>query len=132
VISLPRIDDTRGNLTYIESGRQVDFEIRRVYYLYDVPAGAKRGGHAHRTLTQLIIAASGSFDVVLDDGRDRQVVRLDSPDSALYVAPMVWHEIQGFAEGSLCLVLASEHFDESEYLRVYADYCSTVLGTTDR
>jgi dTDP-4-dehydrorhamnose 3,5-epimerase-like enzyme len=127
VISLPKIEDARGNLTFIESCRHVDFEIKRVYYLYDVPAGAERGGHAHRELTQLIIAASGSFDVLLDDGHDCKTVRLEAGDSALYLTPMVWREIENFAEHSLCLVLASEYFDEAEYIRDYADYCAEVL-----
>jgi dTDP-4-dehydrorhamnose 3,5-epimerase-like enzyme len=129
VISLPKIEDERGNLTFVESGRHVDFEIKRVYYLYDVPAGAERGGHAHRTLTQLIVAASGSFDVVLDDGRERKIVRLDSADSALLLAPMVWREIENFAANSVCLVLASAYFDEDEYIRDYEDYRTSVLGT---
>jgi hypothetical protein len=93
-----------------------------------VPAGAERGGHAHRAITQLIIAASGSFDVLLDDGRGRKRVRLDSADSALYLPPMVWREIERFSANSICLVLASAHFDESEYIRDYEEYCAAVLG----
>jgi uncharacterized RmlC-like cupin family protein len=126
VIALPKIEDERGNLTFIESGRHVEFEVKRVYYLYDVPAGAERGGHTHRTLRQLIIAASGSFDVVLDDGRDRKTVHLDSADSGLYLAPMVWREIENFSAHSVCLVLASAHFDESEYIRDYQEYSAAV------
>jgi hypothetical protein len=129
VISLPKIEDGRGNLTFIESARHVDFEIKRVYYLYDVPGGADRGGHAHRTLRQLIIAASGSFDVVLDDGRGRTAVHLNRSYSGLYLAPMVWREIENFSGGSVCLVLASAHFDESDYIRDYEDYRAAVLGT---
>lgn len=127
MISLPKIEDERGNLTFIESGRHVDFEIKRVYYLYDVPAGAERGGHAHRALSELIIAASGSFDVVLDDGHDRKIVTLAAADSALHVPPMVWREIDSFTANSICLVLASAHFDESEYIRDYEEYCAAVL-----
>jgi hypothetical protein len=128
VISLPKIEDGRGNLTFIESRRHVDFEIKRVYYLYDVPGGADRGGHAHRTLRQLIIAASGSFDVVLDDGRERTVIHLNRSYSGLYLAPMVWREIENFSGGSVCLVLASAHFDESDYIRDYQDYCAAALA----
>lgn len=99
-----------------------------MYYLYDVPEGAERGGHAHRLLTQLIVAASGSFDVVLDDGRERTRVHLDAADSALYLPPMVWREMENFAANSVCLVLASAYFDESEYIRDYDDYRAAVLA----
>ena len=116
------VDDERGNLTSIESRREVEFEIQRVYYLYDVPGGAERGGHAHRTLRQLIIAASGSFDVILDDGRKRTTVHLNRANSGLYLAPMIWREINNFSGGSVCLVLASAPYDELDYLRDYQDY----------
>lgn len=119
VVSLPKIADQRGNLTFIEGGRHVEFEIKRVYYLYDVPGGAERGGHAHRDLRQFIIAASGSFDVILDDGTDRQRFHLNRPYSGLYVAPMIWREIDNFSGGSVCLVLASTVYDEADYLRDY-------------
>jgi hypothetical protein len=128
LISLPKVEDGRGNLTFIESGRHVDFEIKRVYYLYDVPGGADRGGHAHRTLQQLIIAASGSFDVIIDDGRERSTSHLTRSYSGLYLAPMVWREIENFSGGSVCLVLASAHFDESDYIRDYEDYCAAALA----
>jgi dTDP-4-dehydrorhamnose 3,5-epimerase-like enzyme len=131
VISLPKIEDARGNLTFIEGGGHVDFEIKRVYYLWDLPEGAERGGHAHRSITQLIIAAAGSFDVILDDGRDRKRVHLDAADSALYLPRMVWREMENFAANSICLVLASAHFDESEYIRDYDDYCAEVLLSPD-
>jgi hypothetical protein len=124
LISLPKIEDGRGNLTFIESTRHVDFAIERVYYLYDVPGGADRGGHAHRKLRQLIIAASGSFDVVLDDGQERRAVHLNRSYTGLYIAPMVWREIENFSGGSVCLVLASAHFDETDYIRGYEDYCA--------
>jgi hypothetical protein len=129
VIALPRIEDGRGNLTFIEGGEHVDFEIERVYYLYDVPGGAERGGHAHRTLRQLIIAASGSFDVVLDDGNERRRVHLNRSHSGLYLAPMVWRELENFSGGSICLVLASAHFDESDYIREYDEFRAAVLGS---
>jgi hypothetical protein len=128
LIALPKIEDGRGNLTYIESTRHVDFEIQRVYYLYDVPGGADRGGHAHRTLRQLIIAVSGSFDVIIDDGRERSTIHLNRSYSGLYLAPMVWREIENFSGGSVCLVLASAHFDESDYIRDYDDYRSAALA----
>ena len=128
LISLPKIEDGRGNLTFIEANRHVDFEIKRVYYLYDVPGGADRGGHAHKTLRQLIIAASGSFDVILDDGLERRAVHLNRSYAGLYLAPMVWREIENFSGGSVCLVLASAYFDESDYIRDYEDYRAATLA----
>ena len=132
VVVLPRIEDGRGNLTFIEGGQHVEFEIARVYYLYDVPGGAERGGHAHRTLRQLIIAASGSFDVVLDDGHERRTVHLNRSHSGLYLAPMVWRELENFSGGSICLVLASAHFDESDYIRDYDEFQAAVLDSPER
>jgi hypothetical protein len=119
IMDLPKITDVRGNLTFIEGDRHVPFEIKRVYYLYDVPGGESRGGHAHKTLHQFIIAASGSFDVILDDGVDRRSFHLNRSYYGLYVAPMVWRELDNFSSGSVCLVLASEHYDESDYVRDY-------------
>jgi len=121
-IELPKISDPRGNLTFIESGRHVPFEIKRVYYLYDVPGGATRAGHGHKTLKQLIIAMSGSFDVELDDGRAKKTYHLNRSYSGLYIPPMVWRDIGNFSSGSVCLVLASEFFDESDYYRTYHDF----------
>jgi hypothetical protein len=122
LVDLPVIHDARGNLTFIEGGRHVDFDIARVYYLYDVPGGAERAGHAHKTLHQLLIAMSGSFDVVLDDGRTRERCHLNRSYRGLYLPPMTWREIDNFSSGSVCLVLASEPFDEDDYLREYADF----------
>jgi len=119
IIELPKIVDVRGNLTFIEQKKHIPFEIKRVYYLYDVPAGESRGGHAHRTLKQFIIAASGSFDVILDDGKDRKTFHLNRPYMGLYICPMVWRELNNFSSGSVCLVLASDLFDESDYIRDY-------------
>lgn len=123
IIELPRIVDTsRGALTHIEGGQHVPFEIRRVYYLYDVPGGATRGGHAHKKLQQLIIALSGSFSVDLDDGREKKTVSLNRSYYGLYVATMTWRELHDFSSGSVCMVLASEHYDESDYYRDYSDF----------
>lgn len=128
VIDLPRIQDPRGNLTFIEGGSHIPFEIERVYYLYDVPGGAERGGHAHKALHQLIIAMSGSFDVVLDDGRGKKRVHLNRSYNGLYVCPMIWRELDNFSSGSVCMVLASNRFDEADYYRDYADFMRARWG----
>jgi hypothetical protein len=122
IINLPKIANTRGNLTFIEGGRHIGFDIRRVYYLYDVPGGAERGGHAHRALHQLIVAMSGSFDVVLDDGREKRRFHLNRSYYGLYVCPMMWRELDNFSSGSVCMVLASNYYDESDYYRNYRDF----------
>ncbi len=122
LIELPKIADPRGNLTFVESNRQVPFEIRRVYYLYDVPGGETRGGHAHKQLEQLLVAASGSFDVVLDDGTERKRFSLNRSHMGLYVPRMVWRELENFSTGSLCLVMASEYYDEEDYYRDYGEF----------
>lgn len=122
LVDLPRIQDPRGNLTFIEGTHHVPFAIQRVYYLYDVPGGAERGGHAHRALEQLIIAMSGSFDVVLDDGTRKQRFHLNRSYYGLYVCPMIWREIDNFSSGSVCLVLASNTYDEADYFRDYGEY----------
>lgn len=128
LFELRRIADARGNLTAIEGSVDVPFEIRRVYYLYDVPGGESRAGHAHRTLEQVIIAASGSFDVSLDDGSRTQVFQLNRSYRALYVPPMQWRLISNFSSGSVCLVLASEHFDESDYYRDHDEFMRAVAA----
>jgi hypothetical protein len=117
VVEFPRITDPRGNLTYIEADDHVDFAIKRVYYLYDVPGGAERGGHAHRQLRQVLIAMAGSFDVVLDDGTSRQRIHLNRSYYGLCIPQMIWREIDNFSSGSVCMVLASEHYDEGDYYR---------------
>ena len=120
IVKLPRITDPRGNLTFVEPPDHVPFEIGRVYHLYDVPAGETRGGHAHRQLEQLLIAVSGSFEVVLDDGTERTSVTLNRPYEGLLVPRMVWRELENFSSGSVCLVLASHRYDEADYYREYA------------
>ena len=122
IINLPRIPDPRGNLTFIEGERHVPFTIRRVYYLYDVPGGETRGGHAHKRLEQFIIAASGSFDVLVDDGRQKKRFFLNRSYYGLYLPRMVWRELENFSSGSVCLVLASELFEESDYYRDYQQF----------
>jgi hypothetical protein len=122
LIDLPRIQDPRGNLTFVESGNHIPFDIQRVYYLYDVPGGSERGGHAHRDLHQLIIAMSGSFDVVLDDGKEKKRVHLNRSYYGLYVCPMIWRELDNFSSGAVCMVIASNKYDEADYYRQYSDF----------
>jgi hypothetical protein len=119
LIDLPKISDPRGNLTFIEGNQHIPFEIKRVYYTYDVPGGSDRGAHAHKQLQQLIIAMSGSFDVVLDDGFEKKRFHLNRSYFGLYVCPMMWRELDNFSSGSVCLVLASELFDPDDYYRDY-------------
>lgn len=127
-IDLPKIADPRGNLTFIEEERHVPFEIKRVYYLYDVPGGAMRAGHAHKALHQFLIAMSGSFDVVLDDGRERRRVHLNRSYYGLYIPPLIWREIDNFSSGSVCLALVSDYYDEADYYREYEDFRRVVEG----
>ncbi len=122
IINLPKISDIRGNLTFIEENKHIPFEIKRVYYLYDVPGGESRGGHAHKNLQQFIIAANGSFDVILDDGFERKRFYLNRSYYGLYVPPMIWRELNNFSSGSVCLVLASELYDEEDYIRDYKTF----------
>ena len=122
LIDLPKIGEPRGNLTFVEGGRHVPFEIKRVYYLYDVPGGAERGGHAHKGLHQLIVAMSGSFDIVLDDGQSKKRFHLARSYYGLYVCPMIWREMDNFSSGAVCLVLASNLYDESDYYRDYDEF----------
>ena len=130
LIDLPKITDPRGNLTFIEGGKHVPFDISRVYYLYDVPGGSERGGHAHKALSQLIIAMSGSFDVVLDDGREKKRFHLNRSYYGLYVCPMMWRELDNFSSGSVCMVIASNCYDEQDYYRDYADFIYAIDHTT--
>ena len=126
LIELPKIEDPRGSLTFIEGDNHIPFDIQRVYYLYDVPGGAERGGHAHKELSQLIIAMSGSFDVILDDGKNKKRVHLNRSYNGLYVCPMMWRELDNFSSGSVCMVLASNKYDEDDYYRDYDDYIAAL------
>ena len=126
IINLPKISDPRGNLTFIEGGSNVPFDIKRVYYLYDVPGGAERGGHGHKALHQLIVAISGSFDVVLDDGYEKKRFSLNRSYYGLYVCPMIWRELDNFSSGSVCMVLASNLYDEEDYYRDYNSFIEVV------
>ena len=122
IIDLPRISDDRGNLTFVEGGNHIPFDIQRIYYLYDVPGGSERGAHAHKDLQQLIIAMSGSFDVILDDGSQKKRFNLSRSYYGLYVCPMIWRELVNFSSGAVCLVLASNLYDEDDYYRDYDEY----------
>lgn len=126
IIDFPKITDPRGNLTFVEGGNHIPFDIKRVYYLYDVPGGAERGGHAHKKLQQVIIAMSGSFDVVLDDGTAQKRIHLNRSYYGLYVPTMMWREIDNFSSGSVCMVLASELYEESDYFRDYHAFMQAV------
>ena len=126
IYDLPRINDPRGNLTFVESNRHIPFDIRRVYYLYDVPGGAERGGHAHKALHQFIIAISGSFDIHLDDGYAEKKIHLNRSYNGLYVCPMIWREIDNFSSGAVCMVLASDYYDEADYYRDYDLFVNNV------
>jgi dTDP-4-dehydrorhamnose 3,5-epimerase-like enzyme len=119
IINFPKVADSRGNLSFIEEEKHVPFQIRRVYYLCDVPSGATRGGHAHRTMQQIIIALSGSFDVVVDNGMDRKSYFLNRPHYGLYVPPPIWRQLENFSSNSVAVMLVSTFFEESDYIRDY-------------
>ncbi len=129
IIELPRIQDPRGNLTFIESTRHVPFDIRRVFYLYDVPGGESRGGHAHKRLEQLMVAAAGSFDVVVNDGEHETRFSLNRSYHGLYIPPLIWREMENFSSGSVCLVLSSHFYDESDYYRDYEQFSLAATST---
>ncbi|MBX3482847.1 FdtA/QdtA family cupin domain-containing protein [Phenylobacterium sp.] len=127
-IDLPVIEDPRGNLCVIESGQHAPFEVKRVYYLYDVPSQSTRAGHAHLALHQLLIAVSGSFDVSLHDGSRAERVTLNRPNRGLHVGPMMWRDIDNFSSGAVCLVLASAHYDEADYIREFDRFLAAARG----
>ncbi len=122
VIELPRINDPPGNLSFIEGSRHVPFEIKRVFYLYDVPGGETRAGHALKTCYQLVAAVMGSFDLILDDGKDRKKFSLNRAYQAVLIPPAIWRELENFSSGAVCMVLASEVYDENAYYRSYIEY----------
>lgn len=125
IIDIPKINNAKGNIGVIENDT-IPFDVKRVYYLFDVPSGAKRGGHAHKKLKQVLIAISGSFDVVLKNGKSKEIVTLNRPDKGLLIENNIWRELENFSSGSVCLVLASEEFSENDYIRSYKDYLSFI------
>jgi dTDP-4-dehydrorhamnose 3,5-epimerase-like enzyme len=128
VVELPKIADPRGNLTFVEGGRHIPFEIKRIFYLYDVPGGETRAGHALRKCHQFIIALSGSFDLILDDGTRKERYHLNRSYYGLYVPPLIWREIENFSTNSVCLVMASEFYNEDDYFREYPDFIKVAGG----
>ncbi|MDR0470605.1 MAG: FdtA/QdtA family cupin domain-containing protein [Nitrososphaerota archaeon] len=122
IVNFPKVSDYRGNLSFIEESRQIPFAIKRVYYLYDVPSGANRGGHAHKELEQVVIALSGSFDVILDDGERRRTFFLNRPHYGLYIPSGIWRELENFSSNSVALSLVSQAYDELDYLRDYVEF----------
>lgn len=122
ILPLNKIHNRAGNITIIEGNNSVPFDVKRIYYLYDIPGGEDRGGHAHKELRQLIVAASGSFNVLLDDGLNKKVVTLNRPDYGLLVVPGIWRELMEFSSGAICLVLASEIYSETDYIRTYNEF----------
>ncbi|WP_436399646.1 sugar 3,4-ketoisomerase [Roseobacter sp. S98] len=122
LIDLPIISDPRGDLTFVEGGRHVPFDIQRVYFLYNVPVDSERGGHAHRALQQVVFALSGSFRMKIDDGKSKSDVWLRNPRRGLYIKNMVWREMDNFSQGAVCMVLASHYYDEADYYRDYGEF----------
>jgi hypothetical protein len=122
VILLPKIHNRSGNLTSLENNNNIPFDIKRVYYLYDVPGGEDRGGHAHRELQQFIVAVSGAFDVLIDDGINKKIIHLDRPYIGLQIVPGIWRELLNFSSGAICLVLASLKYNPEDYIRDYNDF----------
>jgi dTDP-4-dehydrorhamnose 3,5-epimerase-like enzyme len=122
IIQLPKIRDDRGNLTFVENGRHIPFEVKRIFYLYDIPGGESRGAHAHFNCHQFLVAASGSFEVTFTDGRDQSSFFLNQPYYGLHIPPMIWASEVNFSSGAICLVLGSELFNEADYIRDYDDF----------
>lgn len=122
VVEMEKNHNPAGNITVYQNGASQPFSVKRIYYLYDVPGGSERGGHAHKQLHQLIVAASGSFDVIIDDGRNKKIIQLNRPYYGLLVVPGIWREIVNFSSGAICLVLASEKYSEEDYIRDYNEF----------
>lgn len=122
ILPLSKVHNRAGNITVVEGNENIPFETKRIYYLYDIPSGENRGGHAHKDLQQLIVATSGSFDVLLDDGKNKKIIRLDRPNMGLYVVPGIWRELFEFSSGSVCLVLASRKYEDADYIRDYKEF----------
>lgn len=122
ILPLRKIHNRGGNITIVEGEKNLPFEVKRIYYLYDIPSGENRGGHAHKELRQLIVATSGSFNVLLDDGTNKKIVTLNRPDYGLIIVPGIWRELMDFSSGAICLVLASHGYDEDDYIRDYKKY----------
>jgi hypothetical protein len=122
VIDVAKVHNEAGNITVVQNGQNIPFEVKRVYYLYDVPSGEARGGHAHYELEQFIVAASGSFDVIIDDGINKKRVSLNRPNLALHIVPGLWRELDNFSSGSICMVLASHKYDEKDYIRNHDEF----------
>ena len=128
IIHFPKIQNRAGNITPIQNNIEVPFEIKRVYYLYDVPGGESRGAHAHKALEQVIVAVSGSFDVTIDDGHNKKTVSLNRPYFGLHMKPGMWRELSNFSSGSICLVLASLEYSEQDYIRIYEEFIQFKQG----
>ena len=122
IIDLPQVHSIAGNITAVENHKNISFAVKRIYYLYDIPGGEARGAHAHKTLNQYIIAASGSFDITIDDGYNKRTFSLNHPNRALHLVPGIWRELSNFSSGAICLVLASQKYDENDYLRTYKSF----------
>ncbi len=122
IIHLPKIYNPAGSITPVQNNIDIPFAIKRVYYLYDIPGGEDRGAHAHKNLQQLVIAASGSFDIMIDDGRNKKTVSLNRPYMGLYIQPYIWRDISNFSSGAITLVLASRHYDAGDYIREYDEF----------
>jgi dTDP-4-dehydrorhamnose 3,5-epimerase-like enzyme len=128
-IQLPKIPDDRGNLSFIEAGRPIPFVIKRIYWIYDVPGGETRGGHAYKTLQEFVVALSGSFDVVLDDGKERKIVPLNRSYHGLYVPNMIWRDIENFSTNAVCMILASQPYSASDYIRDYQTFLQQTIAS---
>lgn len=126
LIQLPKVKDRKGNLTVVQNGLQIPFDVKRVFYLYDIPGGESRGAHAHKKCHQFIVSASGAFEVLVDDGITQRIIQLNRPYLGVHIPPMIWASEINFSSGSICLVLASHGYDENDYIRDYDDYLGAI------